>query len=155
MVLLYNLTVHVYFCFCLFTKNFNLNVNEFFSLFCSHRVSVTFFNEFGESFEKTFKEIGEEQVVLIIACAKVNKFDGKFSLFMFYCNVIFFCYFEESVLTFITGEIGLTNFPATRYYLKPNHYSVKELHQRYCQIMVHTKFLQLLYINVCYFCLLL
>lgn len=54
----------------------------------SNKVSVTFFNKFAESFEKAFKEIAEEQLVVIIECAKVNKYDGKFSPFMFLVNII-------------------------------------------------------------------
>ncbi|KAL8118947.1 hypothetical protein AgCh_016439 [Apium graveolens] len=41
----------------------------------SNVVGVTFFNEFAESFEKAFKEIAVEHVIVIIACAKVNKYD--------------------------------------------------------------------------------
>ncbi|KAK1374594.1 hypothetical protein POM88_030787 [Heracleum sosnowskyi] len=61
------------------------------------KVNVTFFNEFGESFEKALKDIGEETIVVIIASAKPNKYDG---------------------------ETVLTNFSATRFYLNPKHYSV-------------------------------
>ncbi|KAK1397686.1 hypothetical protein POM88_007549 [Heracleum sosnowskyi] len=61
------------------------------------KVNVTFFNEFGESFEKALKDICEETIVVIIASAKPNKYDG---------------------------ETVLTNFPATKFYLNPKNYSV-------------------------------
>ncbi|KAK1352359.1 hypothetical protein POM88_053298 [Heracleum sosnowskyi] len=86
---------------CVFSKEDNKKSHIKFKITDGRqRVSITFFNDVAVSFEKAFKEIAEEQVVIIIASAKVNKYDG---------------------------EIGLTNYPATRFYLKPDHYSVKEL----------------------------
>ncbi|KAK1380421.1 hypothetical protein POM88_027165 [Heracleum sosnowskyi] len=67
-------------------------------------VMVTFFNEFGQSFEKALKAIEAENVVVVIESAKVNKYEA-------------------------TGEIYLTNYPATRFYLTPRHYSVELLHK--------------------------
>ncbi|KAK1378562.1 hypothetical protein POM88_025306 [Heracleum sosnowskyi] len=64
-------------------------------------VMVTFFNEFGQSFEKALKAIEAENVVVVIASAKVNKYE----------------------------EIYLTNYPATRFYLTPRHYSGELLHK--------------------------
>nr|XP_017252924.1 PREDICTED: uncharacterized protein LOC108223268 [Daucus carota subsp. sativus]XP_017255790.1 PREDICTED: uncharacterized protein LOC108225442 [Daucus carota subsp. sativus] len=65
----------------------------------SAQMNVTFFNLFGESFEKALKAMAEAEVVIVIACAKVNKYEG---------------------------ELYLTNYPATRFYLNPKHYSLIE-----------------------------
>lgn len=43
---------------------------------CGNEVNVTFFNEFGQIFEKALKDTSDEQVVVIIASAKVNKYEG-------------------------------------------------------------------------------
>lgn len=51
---------------------------NFILCFCRYKVNVTFFNEFGQSFDKALKEKLEEQVVVIIASGKVNKYDGKY-----------------------------------------------------------------------------
>ncbi|KAK1402032.1 hypothetical protein POM88_001637 [Heracleum sosnowskyi] len=69
-----------------------------------YKLNITFFNEIGESFEKAFKDILEEPVVVIIAGGKANKYDG---------------------------ELYLTSFPATRFYLNPNNYSVPEVLNRF------------------------
>lgn len=46
-------------------------------MFDRYTVNVTFFNEFGETFEKALKDIAEAPVVVIIASGKANKYDGK------------------------------------------------------------------------------
>ncbi|KAK1374953.1 hypothetical protein POM88_031146 [Heracleum sosnowskyi] len=63
---------------------------------------LTFFNEFGKAFERSLKEHTEEHVVIIVASAKVNKYETN-------------------------QEIYWTNYPATRFYINPNHYSVSKI----------------------------
>ncbi|KAK1393022.1 hypothetical protein POM88_012078 [Heracleum sosnowskyi] len=63
---------------------------------------VTFFNEFGQAFERALKEHSEEHVVIIVASAKVNKYEAN-------------------------QEIYLSNYPATRFYINQNHYSVSKI----------------------------
>ncbi|KAK1402265.1 hypothetical protein POM88_001870 [Heracleum sosnowskyi] len=63
-----------------------------------NEVVVTFFNELGKEFQIALKEHNEDKVPIIIASSKVNKYEA-------------------------TGEIYLTNYPATRFYINPNHYS--------------------------------
>ncbi|KAK1396663.1 hypothetical protein POM88_006526 [Heracleum sosnowskyi] len=67
-----------------------------------NEVVVTFFNELGKDFEIALKEHNEDKVSVVIASSKVNKYEA-------------------------TGEIYLTNYPATRFYINPNHYSVRKL----------------------------
>ncbi|XP_074329609.1 uncharacterized protein LOC141667133 [Apium graveolens] len=71
----------------------------------SDEVNVTLFNEFGKSFEKALDGFIEEQVVLVLESAKVNKYEA-------------------------TKEIYLTNYPATRFYINPPHCSVQLLLKR-------------------------
>lgn len=52
------------------------------SIYDRTEVNVTFFNEFGEHFEKALKENQQEEVVVVIASAKVNKYEGIY-LFAF------------------------------------------------------------------------
>ncbi|KAK1392341.1 hypothetical protein POM88_011397 [Heracleum sosnowskyi] len=63
-------------------------------------VKVTFFGTLGDDFQRLRREIVGDNVIIIIASAKANEWDDK---------------------------INLTNYPATRFYLNADHYSVKEL----------------------------
>ncbi|KAK1401352.1 DUF223 domain-containing protein [Heracleum sosnowskyi] len=69
-----------------------------------YTMNVTFFNDLAEKLYKDLKDITEECVVIIIASAKVNQHDGA---------------------------TCLNNYPATRFYLNAEHYSVKALKQRF------------------------
>nr|XP_017245782.1 PREDICTED: uncharacterized protein LOC108217462 [Daucus carota subsp. sativus] len=82
------------------SKEDSKKTNVKFKIFdASAQMNVTFFNLFGESFEKALKAMAEAEVIIVIACAKVNKYEG---------------------------ELYLTNYPATRFYLNPKHYSLIE-----------------------------
>ncbi|KAK1354042.1 hypothetical protein POM88_047298 [Heracleum sosnowskyi] len=63
-------------------------------------VKVTFFGTLGDDFQRLRREIDGDTVIITIASAKANEWDDK---------------------------INLTNYPATRFYLNADHYSVKEL----------------------------
>ncbi|KAK1393411.1 hypothetical protein POM88_012467 [Heracleum sosnowskyi] len=63
-------------------------------------VKVTFFGTLGDDFQRLRREIAGDTVIITIASAKANEWDDK---------------------------INLTNYPATRFYLNADHYSVKEL----------------------------
>ncbi|KAK1405179.1 DUF223 domain-containing protein [Heracleum sosnowskyi] len=64
------------------------------------RVNVTLFDEFGDKVEQLLKKVQVEDIYIIISCAKVGRYDAK---------------------------PNITNYPATRVYINPDHYSVKEL----------------------------
>ncbi|KAK1371082.1 hypothetical protein POM88_037174 [Heracleum sosnowskyi] len=66
-------------------------------------VNVTFFNTLAEDLEKELKNMKEEPVTIIIASAKVNEHEGA---------------------------LCLNNYPATRFYLNTDHYSVKIMKER-------------------------
>ncbi|KAK1351308.1 hypothetical protein POM88_054472 [Heracleum sosnowskyi] len=66
-------------------------------------VNVTFFNTLSEDLEKELKNMKEEPVTIIIASAKVNEHEGA---------------------------LCLNNYPATRFYLNTDHYSVKIMKER-------------------------
>ncbi|KAK1368763.1 hypothetical protein POM88_034855 [Heracleum sosnowskyi] len=66
-------------------------------------VNVTFFNTLAEDLEKELKNRKKEPVTIIIACAKVNEHEGA---------------------------LCLNNYPATRFYLNTDHYSVKLMKER-------------------------
>ncbi|XP_074374525.1 uncharacterized protein LOC141714929 [Apium graveolens] len=68
----------------------------------SYEVNVTLFNDFGQNFERAMKKLKDKKVVVILSSAKVNKYGAN-------------------------QEINLTNYPATRYYIQPDHYAVKIL----------------------------
>ncbi|KAK1356508.1 hypothetical protein POM88_049764 [Heracleum sosnowskyi] len=70
----------------------------------SSTVKVTLFNEFGEAYEKHLHNSDTEQTVIIIAAAKIHKYERT---------------------------VNLTNFPATRIYVNPPHESVEDLLQYY------------------------
>lgn len=46
-------------------------------LYFRDEVNVTLFNEFGKEFESLLQAAEEEHVVVILACAKVNKYEGR------------------------------------------------------------------------------
>ncbi|KAL1811187.1 hypothetical protein ACET3Z_021252 [Daucus carota] len=54
------------------------------------------------------KAVGESEVIIVIAFARVNKYEG---------------------------ELYLANYPATRFYLNPKHYCVKEFQERCLPLM--------------------
>lgn len=126
--------LHILKLFC-FT---NFLIEIFLNMWHRHRVSVTFFNEFGETFERILKQIADGQVVIIISSTKVNKYDGTFYNLLVGLKYIKICLHRMPLNMFPNlkpGEIGLTNYPATRFYLNSNHYSVKEHLDRYDLIM--------------------
>lgn len=45
-------------------------------IFCRGTVNVTFFNNLADAFEKQYNAMLKEPVVIIIAAAKVNQYDG-------------------------------------------------------------------------------
>ncbi|KAK1380436.1 hypothetical protein POM88_027180 [Heracleum sosnowskyi] len=67
-------------------------------------VNVTLFNELGEAYENAFESKDTEPVVIIIAAAKIHNYEGK---------------------------VNLTNFPATKIYVNPNHVCVEEMKNKY------------------------
>ncbi|KAK1359342.1 hypothetical protein POM88_043816 [Heracleum sosnowskyi] len=68
-----------------------------------YRVKVTLFEEFGIRVEEQFKKLDPNDIFVIIASARVGRYDGA---------------------------PNLTNYPATRVYVNPIHYSVKDLKTR-------------------------
>ncbi|KAL1812702.1 hypothetical protein ACET3Z_022767 [Daucus carota] len=70
-------------------------------------VYVTFFNELAQEFEKRLQQIEESYIYVIISSAKVNEYEGLPSL---------------------------NNYPATRFFLNIDHYSVKQLKARMLEI---------------------
>ncbi|KAK1393743.1 DUF223 domain-containing protein [Heracleum sosnowskyi] len=68
----------------------------------SYNVKVTLFDKLGESIEKLFRKLDQDNIYIIISCARVGTY-------------------EESP--------NLTNYPATKIYINPEHYSVNELKQ--------------------------
>ncbi|KAK1373016.1 hypothetical protein POM88_029209 [Heracleum sosnowskyi] len=68
------------------------------------KTNITLFNEFAESYENALQREDNEHVVIIMAAAKIHKYEGK---------------------------VNLTNFPATRIYINPNHPSVEETKNKY------------------------
>ncbi|KAL1828826.1 hypothetical protein ACET3Z_007238 [Daucus carota] len=72
-------------------------------------IRVTFFDQLAEEFEKQVKLFKGHEPSIIISCAKVNEYEGV---------------------------TCLNNYPATRFYLNPDHYSVKDLMKRVEQLPV-------------------
>nr|XP_017250370.1 PREDICTED: uncharacterized protein LOC108220974 [Daucus carota subsp. sativus] len=68
-----------------------------------HTLSVTLFDDFGKQFEQTLRCCKEEQVFVIICGAKIGMYEGL---------------------------PNLTNYSATRIYINPGHYSVRQLRER-------------------------
>ncbi|KAL1823423.1 hypothetical protein ACET3Z_010201 [Daucus carota] len=66
----------------------------------SSSVPVTFFDEFGQLVEKQFGSLDAKNLYVIISCAKVGRYEGT---------------------------PPLSNYPATRVFVNPKHYSVAEL----------------------------
>ncbi|KAL1809353.1 hypothetical protein ACET3Z_026343 [Daucus carota] len=67
-------------------------------------IKVTFFDKLAESIEESLRKLLEQKVVIIIASAKIGTFQG--------------------------GEVNITNYPATRFYINFDHKAVKELLSR-------------------------
>ncbi|KAK1357305.1 hypothetical protein POM88_050561 [Heracleum sosnowskyi] len=65
--------------------------------------NVTFFDGFAQHVAKKLKDNCEKPVIVIIASAKVNKY---------------------------AGELYLSNYPSTRFYINCNHYSVKQIREK-------------------------
>ncbi|KAL1818393.1 hypothetical protein ACET3Z_013262 [Daucus carota] len=66
-------------------------------------VGVTLFDDFAKQFEEAIKNIGSGNKFVIISSAKIGKFQG---------------------------DVNLTNYPATRFYINPEHPAVKKLQKR-------------------------
>ncbi|KAL1831956.1 hypothetical protein ACET3Z_001607 [Daucus carota] len=66
-------------------------------------VAVTLFDEVGTQFQKTLKCSADAEVYVIICAAKVGTYEGL---------------------------PNLTNYPATRIYINPGHYSIQQITQR-------------------------
>ncbi|KAK1353218.1 hypothetical protein POM88_052353 [Heracleum sosnowskyi] len=73
----------------------------------SYSVPVTLFDEFALEFDKSLERTENETVILIISCARVNRYEGK---------------------------PQLSNYPATRIYINPNHYSADTFKNRPSEI---------------------
>ncbi|KAK1363372.1 hypothetical protein POM88_038933 [Heracleum sosnowskyi] len=69
-----------------------------------YNIKVTLFNDFGEVYETALLSQRNEVVAIIIAAAKITTYDGT---------------------------INLTNYPATRVYVNPDHYYVPYLKDNY------------------------
>ncbi|KAL8118066.1 hypothetical protein AgCh_015825 [Apium graveolens] len=72
-----------------------------------NRIKVTLFDKLGELIDEQFRKLDEDNIFIIISCARAGKYDGA---------------------------PNLTNYPATRVYINPDHYSVKKLKQQLEQI---------------------
>ncbi|KAL1815832.1 hypothetical protein ACET3Z_018406 [Daucus carota] len=68
-----------------------------------HTVAVTLFDDFGTEFEQTLRCCKDQQVFVIICAAKIGLYEGL---------------------------PNLTNYSATRIYINPGHYSVRQLRER-------------------------
>ncbi|KAL8090081.1 hypothetical protein AgCh_039522 [Apium graveolens] len=66
-------------------------------------VPVTLFDEFGIIIDKALQQLAEEEPIIIISCARVSSYEGR---------------------------AHLTNYPATRIFINPDHYSVDDLINR-------------------------
>ncbi|KAL1802349.1 hypothetical protein ACET3Z_030996 [Daucus carota] len=66
-------------------------------------VAVTLFDDFGVQFQETLTCCKEPEVYVILCAAKVTIYEGM---------------------------PNLTNYPATRYYINPGHYSLQQITQR-------------------------
>ncbi|KAL1808435.1 hypothetical protein ACET3Z_025425 [Daucus carota] len=66
-------------------------------------VSVTLFDDFAKQFEEAIKNLGSGNKFVIISSAKIGKFQG---------------------------DVNLTNYPATRFYINPDHHAVRKLQKR-------------------------
>lgn len=76
-------------------------------------VPVTLFDEFGLTLDKALPENGDEDVILIICCAKINRYEGN---------------------------AQLSNYPATRIYINRDHYSVENIQNRENEISDFSSF---------------
>ena len=93
-------------------------------------MSVTFFNLFGESFEKEMKAVGDSEVIIVIAFARVNKYEGQ--LYKPLSTTKLSTILRKLIAwnQYHIGELYLANYPATRFYINPKHYCVKEFQER-------------------------
>ncbi|KAK1367966.1 DUF223 domain-containing protein [Heracleum sosnowskyi] len=64
------------------------------------RIKVTLFDNFATMVQEEFRKSAEKDIFVVVASARVGRYEGA---------------------------PNLTNYPATRIYIEPNHYSVKEL----------------------------
>ncbi|KAK1380987.1 hypothetical protein POM88_027731 [Heracleum sosnowskyi] len=81
------------------------------------RVKVIFFDAFAIEIEEAFKKMDVRDIFVIISCAKVGRYKGA---------------------------PNLTNYPATRVFINPNHYSLVELKEKsslhHLQLGLHHRF---------------
>lgn len=40
-------------------------------------MNITLFNEFGEQYSKMLEDVSDKQTIIVIAAAKIHKFEGK------------------------------------------------------------------------------
>nr|XP_017239255.1 PREDICTED: replication protein A 70 kDa DNA-binding subunit D-like [Daucus carota subsp. sativus] len=93
---------------CVYSKEDKCNTHIRFQITDGrYIVNVTFFNELAEQFEKALKQLEDSYIYVIISSAKVNEHEGL---------------------------PCLNNYPATRFYLNVDHYSVKQLKSRMSEI---------------------
>lgn len=92
---------------------------------CSSNVNVTFWDKFGESFDKSMKNPLDKPVIIILSGCKVGKWNGNFfAPKIFICN-IHIC--ETNSKCLHQGEVDLSNSYATKVYLNYKHHSVVHL----------------------------
>ncbi|KAK1360716.1 DUF223 domain-containing protein [Heracleum sosnowskyi] len=65
-----------------------------------YRVNVTLFDQFGINVEEALKNLDPNEIFVIISSARVGRYEGS---------------------------PNISNYPATRFYINPNHYSITEL----------------------------
>ncbi|KAK1391716.1 hypothetical protein POM88_010772 [Heracleum sosnowskyi] len=67
---------------------------------CDGRVNVTLFDQLGINVKKALKNLDPNEIFVIISSARVGRYEGS---------------------------PNISNYPTTRFYINPNHYSITEL----------------------------
>lgn len=87
-------------------------------------MNVTFWDKFGESFDKQMKTAPEKPVIIIISAGRVGKFNGKNvqGAYSYLLNNIKYNHFFMHA-----GEVDISNNNATKVLLNYKHHSVSQL----------------------------
>lgn len=88
-------------------------------------MKVPFFDIFAVKLDESLKKHEDNDIYVIICCAKFGRYEGNFTLIMYYSND-YKMYYNKTIL----GLPNHTNYPATRVYINPNHCSIMELKDR-------------------------
>ena len=121
---------------------------------------VTFFDELAQLVEKQFASCVPNNLYVIISCARVGRYESHICI----DDIVIISLIRPCInkyllkISFLSGIAHLSNYPATRVFVNPIHYSVATLKRRWQSLLnlfsVVPKYpnVRRKYYHICKFC---